>query len=219
MNVLRSVTKERLIPADGKSGKSAIFDFSTTITMRSIPYILTILVAITAFSCKKLDQLVSFNLDTADNVFWESAPDTILTDTIIGNEVVFFVSDDYSFKDYDKFETNKSTPQSVEEVQAINLDISIDSGATNFGFADKMSVYISSPTNLFKEILIAEFESPTATEHFMGVEMEATDEEFLNIIQKEKYRFRTEFTLLSPMPDSIYLKYKMGFRLKAMPND
>lgn len=187
--------------------------------MRSLPYIFTILIAVTAFSCKKLDQLVSFNLDTNDNVFWESVYDTVLTDTIVGNETFSLFSDEYAFKNYDKFETNKTTPQAVESVEAFNLTVTIDSGATNFGFAENMSIYIFSPKNLFKEILIAEFPNPSGNEHFMGTEMNVTNDEWLKIIQKDKYQFRTEFTLVSPMPDSIYLDYGMGFRLKAQPND
>jgi hypothetical protein len=187
--------------------------------MRFIPYALTILIAITAFSCKKLDQLVSFNLETNDKVFWESAYDTVLTDTIVGNEYASFMSAEYSFKDYDKFETNKSTPQSVESVEAFTLTVLIDSGATHFGFADSMTVYLSSPKNLFKEVEIAHFSEPSATEHFMAIDMLIPNDEWVNIIQKEKYQFRTEFKLLSPMPDSIYLDYNMAFRLKAIPND
>ncbi|HOY48593.1 MAG TPA: hypothetical protein PL185_09855 [Flavobacteriales bacterium] len=187
--------------------------------MRFIPYALAILIAITAFSCKKLDQLVSFNLNTHDKVFWETAYDTVLTDTIVGNEYASFMSAEYSFKDYDKFETNKSTPQSVESVEAFTLTILIDSGATHFGFADSMTVYLSSPKNLFKEVEIAHFTELPTTEHFMAIDMLVPNDDWASIIQKEKYQFRTEFKLLSPMPDSIYLDYSMEFRLKAIPND
>jgi hypothetical protein len=56
-------------------------------------------------------------------------------------------------------------------------------------------------------------------EDFITLNMLPTDEEFLNIIQRDKYRFRTEFTLVSPMPDSVYMSYKMNFRLKAIPQE
>ena len=54
-----------------------------------------LLIAITIGACKRLDQLVSFNLDTKDQVVWEKAPDSLLTDTILNNELVFFVSEDF----------------------------------------------------------------------------------------------------------------------------
>lgn len=188
--------------------------------MRFISYALTILIAFTAFSCKKFDQLVSFNLDTKDKVFWETAYDSVLTDTIVGNEFASFISDEYSFKDYSKFETNKTTPQNVEQVEAFNLTVGIDSGASSFSFAGSMLIYLSSPKNLFKEMKLVEINDPSKLlNSSFSFEMKVTNEEWVSIIQKEKYQFRTEFELVSPMPDSIYLDYVMNFRIKALPND
>jgi hypothetical protein len=187
--------------------------------MRILPYFLTILLAVSAFSCKKLDELVSFNITTNDPVFFEMVYDTVLTDTFPGNETFSIVSEGYQFSDLDKFKTNKSTPQTVESVQAINLIMTIDSGASNFGFASNMSIYLSSPSNLFQEFEIANIPSPASAGNVIQVEMSADDNTWLGAINKDKYRFRTEFTLINPMPDSIYLNYSMDFRLKAMPND
>jgi hypothetical protein len=187
--------------------------------MRILPYFLAILIAVSAFSCKKLDELVSFNINTHDQVFFEMVYDTVLTDTFPGNETFSIVSEGYQFSDLDKFKTNKSTPQSVESVQAINLIMSIDSGATNFGFASNMTIYVSSPSNQFKEFEIANIPSPASSGNVIQVEMSADDNTWLSAINKDKYRFRTEFTLINPMPDSIYLDYSMDFRLKAMPNE
>jgi hypothetical protein len=129
------------------------------------------------------------------------------------------VSDGYQFSDLEKFKTNKSTPQSVESVQAINLIMTIDSGATNFGFASNMTIYVSSPSNLFQEFEIANIPNPASSGNVIQVEMSADDETWLSAINSDKYRFRSEFTLINPMPDSIYLSYSMDFRLKAMPNE
>ena len=187
--------------------------------MRILPYFLAVLIAISAFSCKKLDELVSFNINTHDQVFFEMVYDTVLTDTFPGNETFSIVSDGYQFSDLEKFKTNKSTPQTVESVQAINLIMTIDSGATNFGFASNMTIYVSSPNNQFQEFEIANIPSPASSGNVIQVEMSADDNTWLNVINKDKYRFRTEFTLINPMPDSIYLDYSMDFRLKALPND
>jgi hypothetical protein len=97
--------------------------------------------------------------------------------------------------------------------------IKIDSGASNFGFASNMSVYISSPSNQFQEFEIANFPYPASSGNVIDVYMKDEEETWLNIIKKDKYRYRTEFTLISPMPDSIYLNYSMDLRLKAIPND
>jgi hypothetical protein len=82
-----------------------------------------------------------------------------------------------------------------------------------------MSIYLSSPSNLFQEFEIANIPSPASAGNVIQVEMSADDNTWLGAINKDKYRFRTEFTLINPMPDSIYLNYSMDFRLKAMPND
>lgn len=187
--------------------------------MRILPYFLIILLAVSAFSCKKLDELVSFNITTKDKVFFEMVYDTVLTDTFPGNETFSLVSDGYQFSDLEKFKTNKSTPQSVESVQSINLIMTIDSGASNFGFASNMFIYLSSPSNSFQEFEIANIPSPASAGNVIQVEMSADDNTWLGAINKDKYRFRTEFTLINPMPDSIYLNYSMDFRLKAMPNE
>jgi len=181
--------------------------------------IFTAVLAIAVVSCKRLDQLVSFNLDTKDQVVWEKAPDSLLTDTILNNEMVFFVSEDFSFNDNEKFEQNNATSTTVEDVEALSLTIQIDSGATNFSFMKDMALYISSPSNLFKDTELIGLENPDPTENFITMELMPTNEEFLSFIQKDKYRFRTEFTLVSPMPDTVYLSYKMGFRLKATPQE
>jgi hypothetical protein len=187
--------------------------------MRILPYFLIILIAIAAFSCKKLDELVSFNITTHDPVLFEMVYDTVLTDTIPGNETFSIVSDGFEFSDLEKFETNKSTPQTVESVQSLNLTLTIDSGSTNFGFASNLTIFISSPSNQFQEFEIANIPNPASTGNEIEVEMNDDDNTWLNIIQKDKYRLRSEFTLINPMLDSIYLSYSMNFRLKAIPNE
>jgi len=44
------------------------------------------------------------------------------------------------------------------------------------------------------------------------LDMRPTNEEFLNIIQRDNYRFRAEFTLMSPMSDSVHVSYKLNFK-------
>jgi hypothetical protein len=191
--------------------------------MRILPYFLVILIAISAFSCRKLDELVSFSLKTNDKVFFERVNNSVLTDTIPGNETFSIVSENYLFSDNKKFDINKSSPQTVEFVEILDTNmyfiIGIDSGASNFGFASNMTIYISSPSNQFQEFEIANFPNPASSGNVIDVNMKDEEETWLNIIKKDKYRFRTEFTLINPMPDSIYMNYSMDFRLKAIPND
>jgi hypothetical protein len=178
-----------------------------------------LLVAITIGACKRLDQLVSFNLDTKDTVMWEKAPDSLLTDTFPNNQGLFFISEDYSFNNNEKFAQNNATSTTVEDVESFSLTIQIDSGATNFSFMKDLAIYISSPNNLYKDTKLIELAEPDEVEDFITLDMLPTNEEFLNFIQRDKYRFRTEFTLVSPMPDTVYMSYKMNFRLKATPQE
>ena len=189
--------------------------------MRILPYFLVFLIAISAFSCRKLDELVSFNITTNDKVFFERVNNTVLSDTIPGNETFSIVSESYQFSDNKKFDINKSTPQTVEFVEildSLKFIIKIDSGASNLGFASNMTIYISSPSNQFQEFEIANIPNPGSDDD-LDPYMKDEEDTWLNIIKKDKYRYRTEFTLINPMPDSIYLNYSMDFRLKAIPND
>jgi len=51
----------------------------------------------------------------------------------------------------------------------------------------------------------------------LGMLMTATTDEWLNVMRKDKYYFRSDFTQTGAVPDSIALRYKMGFRLKGNP--
>lgn len=181
-------------------------------------WILAVMAAALA-SCKRLDKLVSFNLDTKDPVVWLKAPDSLLTDTFPANHFLTFVSDDFSFNNYEKFATNKTTSGLVEDVEAVNITIQIDSGAVDFSFAKGLKVYLSSPSNLFNDAELFAEDDPEPGVDYLQFTMKPTNDEFLTLIQKDKYRFRTDFELYTPMPDTVFLSYKMSFRLKAQPSD
>jgi hypothetical protein len=187
--------------------------------MKATSYLLIFLIVAGIFSsCKKLDQLVSFNLDTSDSVQWIGIPDTVLTDTFNNNETFTLVSETYNFSDYAKFATNKTTPSEVEDVQALNFIIELnDDSLYSFGFCRDLTISLSSPTNAFQDIDIYTSEFPDPTGDVFTAELLGTDDEFLKAIQKDKFRFKTVFTLLTQVPDTITFNYKMGFRLKANP--
>ena len=181
-------------------------------------------------ACKRLDKLVSFNLETNNRVAWQQVSDSVLYDSIPGNEIINQVSADYKFGDNEKFEINGCVPQNTEEVEkwgipdpvtesVVNFTMTLDSGATNFGFMRNLNVYLSSTTNQFPEELIANLPFPDPVANVLSFNMEPSNEYFLSAIQKNGYRFRTEYELIGAMPDSIVLSYEMKFRVKALPND
>ncbi len=185
--------------------------------MKSKLLIPALLLLVFVGACKRLDKLVSFNLDTDDQVVWLKAPDSLLTDTFPSNQFLTFVSEDYSFNSYDKFEQNKSTSGTVEDVEGIDLTVIIDSGAVDFSFAKDLKFYISSPSGGYQDALLMEEDFPEPGKDFIQYTLKPTNEDLLNIIQRDKYRFRTDFELVAPMPDTVYISYKLRFRLKAQP--
>jgi hypothetical protein len=187
------------------------------------------LVLFTVASCKRLDKLISFTLETNDRMVLPIVSDTVLYDSIPDNDVISVFSADYNFSDYEKFETNKCTPQSVEDVEKwntaetqngspITMTIEIDSGANSFSFMRNLRVFLVSSNGLYQErVLISEDFPDQVSNRIVFSDMLAENDFFLQAIQKDGYKFRTEYKLISAMPDTVKLNYTMKFRIKAMP--
>lgn len=189
--------------------------------MKTIPYLLVcVLLAGVFSSCRNLDELVSFNLDTKDSIQWIGIPDTVLTDTFMNNEGFIITSQEFAFSDYPKFQTNKTTPGQVEDVQAFNFTLELDDDSvTNYSFCRDLKISLVSPTNSFPEILIYENELPLPTKSSYVEEIMGNSSDFLAAIQKDGYQFKSQFLLQAPIPDTISMNYQMTFRLKSVPND
>lgn len=165
-------------------------------------------------SCKDKNKIVSFNLETNNPVFFIPLGDSLLTDTILGNEGVSMQSEDFKFSSYEKFKTNKVIPAELEGVEAYNLILTIDSGISNLSFMKDLKVYIGNGTGKDVELISIDFPGQGDT---LGTLMRATSDEWLNIMRKDKFYFRSDFTQISAVPDSVALRYKMSFRLKGNP--
>jgi hypothetical protein len=189
--------------------------------MKIAPYILAFLfVAGVYSSCKKLDQLVSFNLDTKDSTKWIGLKDSVLTDTFPNNAGFIILSEEFAFSNYSKFSTNKTTPSLVESLAALNFTIELkDLRATDLSFCKDLKIFLISPTNAFPEIELYSIDFPLPSSIIATAEIIGTDDELLKAIQKDKYQFKTQFELVSPAPDSLKLSYEMHFRLKANPSE
>jgi hypothetical protein len=191
------------------------------------------LIVISVASCKRLDKLITFTLETNDRVVLPFVSDSVLYDSIPDNNVISVFSDNFKFSDYDKFETNKSTPQSVEEVEkwdiaesegasAIAMKIELDSGANTFSYMSDLKVFLVSPNGLFPETKIISENNINQVENileFSDAEVIPNNDFFLQMMQKDGYKFRTEYKLISAMPDTLKLRYKMKFRVKALPDE
>jgi len=188
-------------------------------------------VTLSIASCKRLDKLISFTLETNDRMVLPFVSDTVLYDSIPDNDVISVFSADYKFSDYEKFETNKSTPQSVEDVEKwntaetqngspITMTIEIDSGANSFSFMQNLKVFLVSSNGLYQERELVSEDAPgQVANRLVFSDMLPENDFFLQAIQKDGYKFRTEYKLISAMPDTVKLNYTMKFRIKAMPVD
>jgi len=182
--------------------------------------ILLLVVSCAFVSCKDYNKLVSFNIDTEDRLVINQIPDSILTDTFPSNDFIDILFDeDFAFSDLKKFETNKTRPANIEKVEKFNMVIRIDSGASNFRWAQGLNIYMVSPTNAFAELKLLDIPIPPVNESIINLDMLPTSEVFMNAMIRDKYKFRMDFQYITPMPDTVYITTKMYFRLKAMPLD
>jgi hypothetical protein len=188
---------------------------SKFITIMRLKIFFGILVVLFALqSCKDKNKIVSFNLETNDPVFFIPLGDSLLTDTILGNEGISLQSEDFKFSSYEKFKSNTVIPAELEDVEAYNLILTLDSGISNLSFMKDLKVFIGNGTGKDIELISVDFPGQIDT---LGLLMRPTTDEWLNIMRKDKYYFRSDFTQVSAIPDSVALRYKMSFRLKGNP--
>jgi len=179
--------------------------------------ILLPVLAIVAFlisACERKDNLVSFNLDTHDTTKWTvlEVHNDVLTDTFPNNQGMTLLTAPFKFSSYAKFLANKTAPANVRDVEAINLIIKIDSGAASFEFARDLRIFVN-------EVEMGAVDNAKLIEPELVIPLKSKEKDWLNIIPKDQYSFRTDFELISPLPDSVYVSYKLNFRLKSVPND
>jgi len=180
-----------------------------------LKFLLGIIVILTVInSCKDKNKIVSFNLETNDAVFFIPLSDSLLTDTVLGNEGISLQSEDFKFSKYEKFNINNVIPAELEDVEAFKLIMTLDSGISSLNFMKDLKIFIGNGTGKDVELISIEFPGQIDT---LGMLMTATTDEWLNVMRKDKYYFRSDFTQTGAVPDSIALRYKMGFRLKGNP--
>jgi hypothetical protein len=98
------------------------------------------------------------------------------------------------------------------------MTIEIDSGANSFSFMRNLRVFLVSSNGLYQEReLVSEDFPDQVSNRIVFSDMLAENDFFLQAIQKDGYKFRTEYKLISAMPDTVKLNYTMKFRIKAMP--
>ncbi|MBX7203024.1 MAG: hypothetical protein K1X77_08120 [Bacteroidia bacterium] len=176
-----------------------------------------IIVVLAGTSCKDLNQLISFNLETRDRVSVPPFPDSLLTDTLLGNEMMMIVTDPIYFGNYKKFETNKSLPENVEDVEAIDLIVRIDSGSFDFSFANNYSFYLSPSGQFFDDVELASIVNPEPGRVSLTFKMKPKNAEWLKIIRGNKYHLRMDYTMVKGLKKPVHLLFEMRFRLKSMP--
>jgi hypothetical protein len=185
--------------------------------MKQILYSLLGFWVIILASCERTDNLVSFNLDTKDISKWTvlEVNNDVLTDTFPYNQGMTLFSDEFLFSNNKKFEINKTSPANVKSLEGLNFVLEVDSvsglGPKDFEFMRDLRLYVN-------ETQIAEVENAELIGSQIIIPLRPTEKQFLTIMQKDRYRFRADFELYAPMPDSVYINYRLGYRVKASPN-
>lgn len=179
--------------------------------------IFLLLIALASMSsCKDLNQLISFNLETIDKMKVFGIPDTVLSDTIIGNESFSVKSEDFSFSSNTKFATNKTKPSNIEDVEAYKLYVTVlrDSMDRDFSFGRDFKFRLIARNQEY-ELATLDFPEPGKSKY--EFQLKQSESEWLSIIRGDDYNFQTDFVLNSSMPDTLRLEYRLTFRLKGMP--
>jgi hypothetical protein len=167
-------------------------------------------------SCERTDNLISFNIDTKGFSKWTvlEVNNDVLTDTFPYNQEMTLFSDEFLFSSNPKFETNKTSPANVKSLEGLNFVLEVDSvsglGPKDFEFMRDLKLYIN-------ETQIAEVDNADLIGSQIIIPLRRSEKELLKVMQKDKYRFRADFELYAPMPDSVYINYRLGFRVKSSP--
>lgn len=168
--------------------------------------------------CRRLDRLVSFNLNVEHQFVIPVFPDTVLTDAFIGNETFSYLLDNLRFSNETAFEKNRTSPTKVESADIQSIVLTIDSGSVaTFNRMKKIELYISS--GITQEQLVGTIENIQLNQISLTFLLNITREQYKEIINRDAYKLRLVIEWNDGIDGPVYLKLRKSFRLKAMPND
>lgn len=165
------------------------------------------LLALLLFSCKKVEDLLTFTVNDQSEVTIESnilpftLPHEIWLPPITTNSE-------------EEFKNNNTSSSLVKNIYLTHLDISIKSptGKT-FSFLKSMTLYISLDGE--NEIVLAKKENIDSNANVLN--MEVTSSRLDTYVKADSYKLRTEVTLRETLTQDVTVGVDMSYKVTADP--
>lgn len=165
-------------------------------------------------SCEDKDQLVTFNLNVEHQLRYDTVSRLKFLDTIVDNEIFQQEFAGFTFSNEKEFETNKTNPTKVQDLQNLGITLTIDSAQAEVSKIRSLQIFflgLGQPLLLFqKDVFEPGIFSYTT-------ELGASNTQMLSAIQQTNYKLMVKTFLSDQNTEPIYMTVSMRFRIKALP--
>lgn len=157
------------------------------------------------FSCEKIDQLLTFEISTSENI---KIPASGLINTPVISPVPVTMSSQETFKN------NNTSAELVKEVTLSKLTLTvIDPAAENFDFLKSIKIYIG--TDQSDKVLLASLDNvPTGVS---TIELISNNARLDKYIKASSYTLYTEVALRSNVSQEVTIRADSKFKVTADP--
>lgn len=174
--------------------------------MKATFYFVLAIVITTAFSCKKIDDLLTFNLSNRTSITIPSASVISLPFEIITPDITTNYSQD--------FENNNTNADLVKDVKLNEVKLTITNPADKtFSFLKSIHIYIS--TDGSDEIELAYLDDISSAEN--SIKLITTNEKLDKYIKSSSYKLRTTTETRETLTQNIDIQIDLKFRVTADP--
>jgi hypothetical protein len=165
--------------------------------------ILLTLIVFTAFGCKKLKELTTFDIK---NTAQFTIPKTALINTPVLDTTPVHSSSKFAF------ESHNTNANNVEEIKLKSLRLSIvDPPGQNFNFLKSIEIFISAPG--LNEVRLAYLE--TIPQNVNAIDLITTGEKLDEYIKGESYSLRISAVTTLSLTENVQVQSDMVFSVRA----
>lgn len=175
-----------------------------TTLLKKLLFVPVAAILFSAFSCKKIEDLLTFNINVENNfTVGASGPVSIPFD-IFTPEVTTNSSQ--------QFQNNNSNINKVKNIKLKNIDLQIvsPSGKT-FSFLESVHIYISTNANDEIELAYLDNISTSAT----AISLIPTSESLDHYVKASSYSLRTKIVLKQTLTQNVEIKNMCKFQVTA----
>ena len=171
--------------------------------MKKIFLFAPLVLLLAVMGCKKLDQLLTFNVDVAQSV--------VIPGYLVGAQLPPVK---VTTRSEDSFRNNKTTRDKVKNVLLDKLTLTVTNPAgTNFNFLDRIELYIS--TTASNKILLAKLY--TVPRGVTTVTLEPTTAKLDEYLKSDTYDLTAVATVNGFNPDDFTVRSDATFKVTANP--